>query len=229
MDLAKPALDVGLYTDDLDASLAFWRDELGLPYQELLKAGRGVHQHRLGLHGAVLKVNASRETLDESPTGLVGLRIAASGLVEPVARRSPEGIDVELVPPGHDGIDAVEVRVAVADSDAAHRWWADGLGAELLADGRCRVGETLVAVERRPGRLPTGPLRTRGLRYLTVQVRDVEREHRRLLDLGFEEATAPVRLGDVAYISFVRSADGDWLELSQRASLTGPLPDVAAR
>ena len=36
---------------------------------------------------------------------------------------------------------------------------------------------------------------------------------------------SPVRLGDVAAISFVRDPDGVWLEISQRASLTGDLPD----
>ena len=34
---------------------------------------------------------------------------------------------------------------------------------------------------------------------------------------------APVRLGDVAYISFVRDPDGNWIEISQRKSITGSL------
>ena len=49
MDLAKDCLDVGLYTDRYDELHAFYCGELGLPYEELLKAGRGVHQHRVGL------------------------------------------------------------------------------------------------------------------------------------------------------------------------------------
>jgi hypothetical protein len=36
-------------------------------------------------------------------------------------------------------------------------------------------------------------------------------------------------LGDTAYISFIRDPDGNWIELSQRASLTGPLPEVPSR
>jgi len=208
VDFAKQAIDVGLYTDQLDASLAFWRDEVGLPYEELLKAGGGIHQHRLTLHGGVLKLNVSREPLAASPTGLTGLRIARAGVDSPVALRSPEGVAVELVPPGHDGVDAVEVR-AVASRGG----------------GRFRVGESIVAVDVDPDRPRTGPLRNRGFRYLTVQIRDLDAEHAALLARGFEEGTAPVRLGDVAYISFVRSRDGDWLELSQRRSLTGPLPD----
>jgi lactoylglutathione lyase len=38
------------------------------------------------------------------------------------------------------------------------------------------------------------------------------------------EGYAPVSLGKVARISFVRDPDGNWIELSQRASLTGNLP-----
>jgi hypothetical protein len=30
-------------------------------------------------------------------------------------------------------------------------------------------------------------------------------------------------LGDVAYISFVRDPDGNWIEISQRKSITGSL------
>ncbi|HBK11323.1 MAG TPA: VOC family protein, partial [Gammaproteobacteria bacterium] len=40
---------------------------------------------------------------------------------------------------------------------------------------------------------------------------------------GGAEGMAPVRLGDVAYISFVRDPDGNWIEISQRKSITGSL------
>jgi hypothetical protein len=68
-------------------------------------------------------------------------------------------------------------------------------------------------------------MRSRGLRYLTVHVRDVRAEHARLLALGWTEGTAPIKLGETAYISFVLDPDGVPIEISQRASLTGPLPD----
>lgn len=45
-----------------------------------------------------------------------------------------------------------------------------------------------------------------------------------MLEMGFEEVFGPVTLGDTARISFVRDADGGFMEISQRASLTGPLP-----
>ena len=38
-----------------------------------------------------------------------------------------------------------------------------------------------------------------------------------------EEALAPLTLGTTARISMVRDPDGNWIELSQRASITGSL------
>lgn len=218
MRLAKPFLDVGLYTTRLDEHRAFWEGEIGLPYEELLKAGRGIHQHRLGLHGAVLKVNASRDHLEAAPSCLRGLVVPGS-----TARSltDPDGLPVEVVPDA----DAVAVRWASSDPDRLGTLLAGGLGAERVGDGRWRVGGTELWVEEDAGAVH-GPLRAvGGIRYLTVQVHDVVAEHERLLDLGWTEATAPVQLGDVAFISFVRDPDGVHLEVSQRASLTGPLPD----
>ena len=65
-----------------------------------------------------------------------------------------------------------------------------------------------------------------GFRYLTVQVRDVRAAHQHLLDVGWTEGRAPVKLGETAFMVFVRDPGGSWVEVSQRASLTGPLPDV---
>ena len=62
-----------------------------------------------------------------------------------------------------------------------------------------------------------------GFRYLTIQVFDVVGEHRALLARGASEGFAPRRLGDVAAISFVRDPDGNWIEISQRKSITGSL------
>jgi lactoylglutathione lyase len=58
---------------------------------------------------------------------------------------------------------------------------------------------------------------------MTFQVFDVVGTHRDILTAGGREGSAPVRLGDVAYISFVLDAEGNWLEISQRKSITGSL------
>ena len=44
-----------------------------------------------------------------------------------------------------------------------------------------------------------------------------------MLAHGGGEATAPVTLGTTARISMVKDPDGNWIELSQRASITGSL------
>jgi catechol 2,3-dioxygenase-like lactoylglutathione lyase family enzyme len=59
---------------------------------------------------------------------------------------------------------------------------------------------------------------------LTIQVFDCPGEHARILEAGGVEGLAPRQIGEVAYISMVRDPDDNWIEISQRASLTGALP-----
>lgn len=225
MDLAKPHLDCGLYTNRIDELRAFYADTVGLPYEELLKAGGGIHQHRYGLRGAVLKVNASREPLPDGPTTLRRLLIADDAVSEPRVLTDPDGLAVTVVPSGAFDVDTVGVQWASSDPARLARLLEEGFGAAKVRDDAWRVGTTLLLLEDDAGARHTG-LRARGFRYLTVQVRDVRAEHARLVGLGWTEQTPPVRLGEVAYISFVRDFDGTPIEISQRASLTGPLPDA---
>jgi catechol 2,3-dioxygenase-like lactoylglutathione lyase family enzyme len=225
VDLAKPHLDIGMHCADLPASRAFYEDRLGLPYEELLKLGGGHRQHRLGLVGAVLKLNESREPVPPHlPTCLRGLTIASTTVDEPVALVDPDGTPVGLVPAGGD-IETVEVRWASRSPGRLGELLAGGLGARPVGDDRWKVGSTTLQLVEDPAAthaVGSGA----GFRYLTVQVRDVVAEHTRMCALGWAEDRAPVRLGDVAAISFVRDPDGTLLEISQRASLTGPLHDL---
>lgn len=224
LEVVKPAVDVGVQTNDLDAHQAFWGDELGLRFDHVLKVGGGVHQHRYDLHGAVLKVNHHRDPL---PTDAV-TGYTAIAIVDPVragdgiqGRTGPDGLRVALTPPTQDG---TKVNVMVEASDVART--LDALEATFggdRAEGTLRLGETKLSVKLRRDRSPTTTRDGLGIRYLTVQVRDVDAAHAHALANGMTEGMAPLRLGDVARISFVRLPDGDWIELSQRASLTGPL------
>ena len=228
MELAKPGLDVGLYTNQGALQRAFFEGELGLGYEGLLKVGGGVHQHRLGLRASVLKINDSRPPLPVDVTGYRRLLIADGAATETTTRRDADGLEVELVPPGTAGVEAIGVVVGAPDPAAMAWFWTAALGAEPVEKGRFRLGATMILVEPDPTAGRPGPLAAVGMRYLTIQVRDVVAEHRRLIELGVEEATAPVRLGDVARISFIRDPAGNWIELSQRASLVGDLgPDEA--
>ena len=80
MDLAKPRIDFGLSTNNLEPMLAFWQDEVGLPFDHLLPIRRGHDQHRHDALGSVIKINHTAEPLAEGPpTGYRELYIARDG------------------------------------------------------------------------------------------------------------------------------------------------------
>ena len=47
--------------------------------------------------------------------------------------------------------------------------------------------------------------------------------HGELVGKGVREGLAPITLGDVARISMILDPDGNWIELSRRASIVGNL------
>ena len=67
------------------------------------------------------------------------------------------------------------------------------------------------------------PFEGPGWRYLTFQVFKVDAEHARILARGGREAAPPRTPGTTARISMVKAPDGNWIEISQRASITGSL------
>lgn len=226
-ELVKDAIDVGVVTTDWPA----WEEALSgrARYDHLLKVGGGVHQHRYDAGGSVLKVNSTRHRVPRAPTALDGLRVVGD-TVESWDWVSPEGVPISIVPDGTDGITSIEVMWRTPDPDAVAAFLADGFGAEVLGNGSIAIGRSFLVVVEGPEPAPVDdPMAGAGIRYLTVQIRDVRVEHARLLELGATQGRPPIRLGDTAFISFVRAPDGTWIELSQRASLTGPLPDDAPR
>jgi len=231
MRIAKPRLDFGLYTHDLDGMLAFWQGEVGLELEEVLAVGRGVRQHRHAVNGSVFKLNHSRDTLPaETPSGYRELLIARPGLAERRPLVDPDGNRVTLVPPGDQGIDAIGIRLAVRDESAHADFFGRVLGFEEVAERGCRryrLGDTQLLFEAEPGVERAGGMRATGYSYFTLQVWDVDEAHAEILSRGGEEAHPPMTLGKVARISFVRDPDGNWIELSQRASLTGELAELS--
>ena len=224
MELAKQALDVGLFTNNRDELLPFWQKEVGLPFDETLPIGGGIHQLRHRIGESILKINHSREPLPQTPSsGYQSLRIVVPGTDAARDLTDPDGNRVTLIPPGTDQVSQLELTVAARSIDAHSAFYEQVLGLERLDEQRFFCGESLLALTAHPEAATNPEMRAPGMRYITLQVFDVVREHARILELGGTEGRAPVRLGEVAYISFVRDPDGNWIEISQRKSLTGSL------
>jgi lactoylglutathione lyase len=224
MKLAKNCIDVGLFTNNSEAMLRFWQDDVGLAFEETLAVGGGVRQQRHAMNGSVFKLNDARDPLsDEPPAGYRELLIAREGLTEPRSLTDPDGNRVTLVPQGYEGVGGIGVRLAVRDANAFRDFYGRVLGLEATGANRYRWGDSVILFDEDPTAIRTGEMRAPGYRYLTVQVWDCDAEHARFLELGAEEGRPPASLGTTARISFIRDPDGNWIEVSQRASLTGVL------
>ncbi len=211
----KPAFDVGMATNELEAHQAFWGEEVGLAYDHLAKLGGGLHQHRWRQGASIIKVNHSRQPLEAAPpAGYAGLALAAG---RGAALETPDGVPVTLVP---DAPAMLRLEVVTADLDAFARFYGVQLGLAAEPGGTAfRLGESVIAAMegRRPARSDRFAL---GLRYMTVQIDDCDAATAALERRGAEVGQAPRTLGSVRF-SFVRDADGNWIELSERQSLTG--------
>ena len=225
MKLAKQHIDVGLFTNNEQAMLDFWQHDVGLPFEETLPLGGGVRQHRHAMNGSVLKLNAARDPINAAPpSGYRELTIVREGVAAPRSLVDPDGNRIMLVPPGFEGVTGIRIRMAVRNADDFRRFFAEAMQFDEIDANTFRCGDSLVAVERDATAVRTEPMRAPGYRYLTVQVYDVDAEHRGIVERGGDEGRPPVTLGSTARVSFVRDPDGNWIEVSQRASLTGPLP-----
>ena len=205
--------------------LAFWQEKVGLPFENILRIGHGLHQHRHGMNGSVFKLNHSRAPLEDAPiAGYRELRIARAGLADRHELVDPDGNSVVLVPPGEQQVEGIGLHLHVRDETAFHEFYGRVLGLEHVGPAAYRCGDSILSFERDPTATAAPRFTARGYRYFTIQIRDVDAEHRAVLARGGREGRAPVTLGTVARVSFLRDPDGNWIELSQRASLTGPLP-----
>jgi catechol 2,3-dioxygenase-like lactoylglutathione lyase family enzyme len=228
MNLAKPHLDIGVYVRDTEPALRFWQDEVGATFDHVLALGPGLRQHRHDLYGSVLKINNSREPRpDAPPTGYKELLVARDGLDGPKSLKDPEGNQVSLVPPGTFGVEKIGVRLAVRDLDAHRAFYGKALGLpeEKVegADTAFRAGDSIILLDQSDDAPSDAQIGGFGWRYITFQIHKVDEEHAYALAHGAGEGRSPVTLGETARISMIRDPDGNWIELSQRASIVGSL------
>ncbi|WP_339845103.1 VOC family protein [uncultured Halopseudomonas sp.] len=223
MPFAKDFFDVGLFTNKADAVRAYY-SELGLPFDHTLKLGGGVLQHRYQADQAVLKINDARTPLppriENSP--LIELIIACANCTVPSTGADPDGTIVSIVPPGHRGIQGLAVRLSVASPEISQKFYKEALGLTDVSPGVMACGRSLLLLEEtsKPSQ-PDAPLAALGLRYLTLQVFDCDASYARALQAGAISGRAPETLGNTARIAFILDPDGTWIEISERASVTG--------
>jgi lactoylglutathione lyase len=223
MNLAKPHLDVGLFSNRRDDQLAFWQHTVGLPYDHMGKAGGGVQQHRHHMNGSILKMNHARDPLpDIAPSGIVGLQIAREGLAAPKELLDPDRNQVTLVPKGSGAVSGIAVLLRVNDPAAHDRFWTHVMQYERVGEGRYRCGDSLMVIAGR-GKVEHRGTAWRGLgfRYTTVQVFDCVAEFEGIVARGGTPGGEVRVLGDTVRYAFVCDPDGNHIEISQRASLTG--------
>jgi lactoylglutathione lyase len=175
------------------------------------------------MNGSILKMNHARDPLPAlAPSGIVGLQIAREGLAEPRPLSDPDGNRVTLVPKGHDGIEGIAILLKVNDPVAHDRFWTHAMQYERVGKGRYRCGDSLVVVAEQGkvehrGSTWRGP----GYRYTTVQVWDCIAEYEGILARGGSSGGEVRILGETVRYAFVCDPDGNHIEISQRASLTG--------
>jgi len=222
MNLAKPHLDVGLFSNQREPQLAFWQETVGLPYDHMGKVGGGVQQHRHHMNGSILKMNHARGALPAAaPSGIIGLEIARDGLAAPQALADPDGNRVTLVPKGTNGVEGIAVLLRVNDGRAHDRFWTEAMQFERAGEGRYRCGDSLVVIAEQGKVERSREWRGPGYRYTTVQVWDCLAEYAGILARGGTSGGEPRVLGETVRYAFVCDPDGNHIEISQRASLTG--------
>jgi catechol 2,3-dioxygenase-like lactoylglutathione lyase family enzyme len=227
MQLAKNVIDVGLSTNNLEPMLRFWQQDVAVRFDHVLPVRRGQKQYRHDEQGSVIKLNHHEMPLPEAaPSGYRELMIAREGLQKPRRMVDPDGNRVQLVPPGHEGVAQLAVSMGVRSLSEHRRFYGDILGfAEQSWSGgpAFRLGDSLLLLEE-DGAATVDPVRqAAGWRYITLQIADIDAVHGELRSKGVREGLAPVTLGDVARISMILDPDGNWIELSRRASIVGSL------
>jgi catechol 2,3-dioxygenase-like lactoylglutathione lyase family enzyme len=231
MQLAKNVIDIGLSTNHLEPMLRFWQQDAAVRFDHVLPVRRGQKQYRHEEQGSVIKLNHHAEPLAEAaPSGYRELMIARDGVREPQSMVDPDGNRVRLVPPGHEGITQLAIAMAVRNLGEHRKFYRDILGfpEQSWSGGPAfRLGDSLLLLEQDDAATLDPVRQAKGWRYITLQIADIDAVHADLRAKGVREGLAPITLGDVARISMILDPDGNWIELSQRASIVGHLNNPA--
>lgn len=222
MKLAKPHIDIGLYTNNREAMLEFWQQQVGLEFDHVGKLGGGVHQLRHHMNGSILKINHARDALPDAPqAGYRELWIAREGLSERQSMTDPDGNLVTLVPMGEDGIVGIEIVQSVRDLEAFRDFYGRILEFSALGNDRFQCGDSIIRIRHDNSANAMEGQKGPGYRYITMQIFDADGVYENVVSRGGAEGRPPHTLGTTVRFGFVRDPDGNWIELSERFELTG--------
>lgn len=229
MELKRPQIDVGLFTNNIDSMKAFYGDNLGLEFESVMPVGGGFKQHRYIANGSIIKLMESRDPLPRRhPGGYETLIIATNKVSQPEAIPDPDGNTIELVPPGRDDVTQIEVRLGVKDVDQFGGFYMKSAGAKSIGGNRYRIGETIFAVFHHPLARNQKPapfasladvvksMAALGIRYVTLQVNNCDAAFKEMTSGGATVCAEPSTFNNVVRVAFVRDPDGNFIELAQR-------------
>lgn len=106
VQLTKDSIDLGIVVADPEASLAFYRDTLGLEYKRKLDMPGGMTMHQLSTGGSVVKIVSFEKTPESMapPGGIGGARgyryftLSVSNLDQATAEVEKAGYKVTVAP-----------------------------------------------------------------------------------------------------------------------------------
>ncbi len=88
IELKRPQVDVGLFTNRINEMKAFYGDNLGLQFESVLPVGGGFTQHRYVANGSIIKLMESRDPLPRRHPGGYETLIIATDRVSNSRKRS---------------------------------------------------------------------------------------------------------------------------------------------
>jgi catechol 2,3-dioxygenase-like lactoylglutathione lyase family enzyme len=212
MQLAKNVIDVGLSTNNLEPMLRFWLHDVGLRFDHVLPVGRGQKQYRHDALGSLIKLNHHIESLPAAaPSGYRELSIARASVGTPCAMVDPDGNRIRLVATGHDGITQLAITMGVRSISEHRRFYGGILGfTEQARSGGAafRLGDSLLLLEEdhaATAKHSAGAISPCRSSISTPSIIICE-----------TRACAKV-------LRRQHLEDGNWIELSRRASIAGSL------
>ncbi len=229
MELAKQTIDIGIFTNRLEAMQEFYGKKLGLQFESVLPVGGGFKQHRYLANGSVIKLMHTEAPLRRRrPGGYETIMLAAPSAIRAEPLPDPDDNTILLVPPGRDDVTQIELRVGVVDPDVHVEFYLKALGAADFKGNRVKLGESIVAfyhepvVKKASSQPFANPMEViqamaeLGIQYITLGVKDCNAAFAEAIAAGGGEAVKPANFGTVARIAFVRDPDGNFIELAQR-------------